>query len=338
MDRLNNKPIVGITIGDPAGIGPEVVIKALEYKEIYDVCTPVVIGDLEVLHFTQEIVGHKSVRFIEAHDESLILNEPLNVPVFNVQKIKSPIEFGVSRPDYGKASFLYIKKAVNLALSGTIDVLVTAPINKISINLAGLKTVGHTEMLAELTNTEDPLTMFKLDNMNIFFLSRHVSLKKAIEMVQYKRVLDYTIRCIKNLEKLGITSTQEKPFAVAALNPHASDGGLFGTEEINEIKPAVDMAKELGFNVVGPVPADSVFFMARKGKFSGVLSLYHDQGHIAIKTVDLMRAVSMTLGLPFLRVSVDHGTGFDIAGKGIADCTSIKEAILVAAKYARKTR
>jgi 4-hydroxythreonine-4-phosphate dehydrogenase len=174
--------------------------------------------------------------------------------------------------------------------------------------------------------------MFEIENeMRVFFLTRHVSLKQACEMVKKERVLDYIIRCSEALKKIGINLN--KPLAIAGLNPHAGDGGLFGSEEIEEIIPAIEEAKKLGYNVVGPIGADSIFYLARKGLYSAVLSMYHDQGHIATKTLDFNRTIAITLGMPILRTSVDHGTAFDIAGKGIADPTSMIEAIKLAAKY-----
>jgi len=329
------KPVIGITIGDPAGIGPEVVVKSLIDKEIYEICQPVVIGDIAVLEETRDILNaSSSLNFVAVTDSEEISFPFGTIPVFDLGLIKKPIIFGRSMSEYGFASYMYIKKASELAQKGIIDAVATAPINKVSLKLANIGFIGHTEILSYLTGAKDPLTMFVLDEMRVFFLSRHVSLRQAVDMVKFERVLDYIERCVGALEDLG-ADVREKPFAVAGLNPHAGENGLFGDEEVKEVIPAIKEAQRKGINVVGPIGADSVFYMARAGKFSGVLSMYHDQGHIATKTVDPARTISLTLGMPFLRTSVDHGTAFDIAGKGIADETSMKEAIKVAVKFLR---
>ncbi|MBC7239456.1 MAG: 4-hydroxythreonine-4-phosphate dehydrogenase PdxA, partial [Chloroflexi bacterium] len=226
----------------------------------------------------------------------------------------------------GRASAKYIEKAVELASLREVDAIATAPINKEAWKLADVPHIGHTEMLGDLTGVRDPLTMFQVKDLRIFFLTRHVSLRKACDMVKKERVLDYIERCTKALKALGIENPR---LAVAALNPHGGEHGLFGDEEMKEIEPAVKEAQKRGFNAYGPLPADSVFWACLSGKYDAVLSLYHDQGHIAAKTLDFHRTVSITLGLPFLRTSVDHGTAMDIAGQGIANPISMIEAIKV---------
>jgi 4-hydroxythreonine-4-phosphate dehydrogenase len=234
----------------------------------------------------------------------------------------------------GKASIEYIQLAVSLAKRNEIDSMVTGPINKKSINLAGSRFIGHTEMIADLCGVKEPLTMFWVRGAKIFFLTRHLSLVEAVKAVTKDLIVTTVLAIIKELERIGIN----KPvIAVAALNPHAGDEGLIGFEEQEEIIPAIEGLRKRGLNVVGPVPADSVFHNALMGKYDAVLSLYHDQGHIASKTVDFYGTVSVTLGLPFIRTSVDHGTAFDIAGKGLANCRSMEEAILTAAKLTSKT-
>ena len=209
--------------------------------------------------------------------------------------------------------------------------MATAPINKESLRAGAVPFIGHTEMFGDLTDTTDPLTLFEVRNLRVFFLSRHVSLIRACQLVTKDRIIDYIRRCTGALAQLGIT---EGTMAIAGLNPHSGEHGLFGNEEMEAIVPAVETLQKAGYQVVGPVSADSVFHLALQGRYNSVLSLYHDQGHIATKTYDFERTISITCGMPILRTSVDHGTAFDIAGKGAASAVSMVEAILVAAKYA----
>ena len=207
----------------------------------------------------------------------------------------------------------------------------TTPINKESLKAAEVPFIGHTEIFGSLTNTEDPLTMFECNGMRVFFLTRHVSLRKMLDMITKERIKDYVKRCLEALKKLGVTDGK---MAIAGLNPHCGEHGLFGDEEVREIMPAVEELQKEGYPVVGPIGADSVFHQAAQGRYNSVLSLYHDQGHIATKTLDFDRTIAITNGMPILRTSVDHGTAFDIAGTGIADSISMEEAIRLAAKYA----
>jgi len=255
------------------------------------------------------------------------------------------VVFGVTDPDEilrlgipvgkvsargGEIAFKAIEEAVRAVKSGAIDAIATAPINKESLKAAGVPYIGHTEILAGLTGAADPLTMFETLSLRVFFLTRHVPLRRACDMVTEERVYDYLVRCSAAMKnQLG---TREPLIAVAALNPHGGEHGMFGDEE-DCIPPAIERAQRDGVRAVGPVSADSVFHLAKTGKFDAVLSLYHDQGHIACKTLDFARTISLTLQLPFLRTSVDHGTAFDIAGTGTADPLSMIEAIRVAAKY-----
>ncbi|MHB8063801.1 MAG: 4-hydroxythreonine-4-phosphate dehydrogenase PdxA [Ruminiclostridium sp.] len=321
------KPIIGIPMGDPAGIGPEIVVKALKNENVYNVCNPLVIGDSSIIKKAAQICKIASkINIITASSEGQYNNDVIdlnNIDIFN-------FKYGTLQAQNGRAAYEYIKKGVELAYSKDITSIATTPINKPALKAAGVDFIGHTEILAGLTNTNDPLTMFEVRGMRVFFLTRHISLKKACEMVTKDRLLDYIARCTSALKSLGIA---EGTMAVAGLNPHSGDNGLFGTEDAEIIQPAVQAAKELGFNVEGPIGADSVFHLALKGRYNSVLSLYHDQGHIATKTLDFERTIAITLGLPFLRTSVDHGTAYDIAGKGIASEISMVEAILLAAKY-----
>jgi 4-hydroxythreonine-4-phosphate dehydrogenase len=230
----------------------------------------------------------------------------------------------------GQASWEYVQAAARAALAGQVEAVATAPINKESVAAALVPHTGHTEMLAALAGAEHPLTMFETRGLRVFFLTRHLSLRQACEQVTRARILDCLQRCAAALSRLGLRG----PIAVAGLNPHCGEHGLFGQEEGREIEPAIAEARAGGLEVLGPIGADSVFHLAHAGRYAAVLSLYHDQGHIACKTLDFERTVSLTLGLPFLRTSVDHGTAFDIAWTGKAGAASMIEAVLAAARYA----
>ncbi len=324
------RPIIGIPMGDPAGIGPEIVVKALKEAYIHQLCKAVVIGDKATLIQAMKISDVElTIKIVNEVSEGDFREGVLNL--IDMQNVAiEQLQYGKVQAMAGQAAFDYIKRAVELAMKGEIDVLATTPINKEALKAANIEYIGHTEILADLTNTADPLTEFEVDNLRVFFLSRHVSLSQACDLVKKERVLDYIERSYKALERLGILNAK---LAVAGLNPHSGENGLFGREEVDEILPAIAAAREKGIDVVGPVPADSVFHFGLKGKFDAILSLYHDQGHIATKMVDFERTISLTNNMPFLRTSVDHGTAFDIAGTGKASAVSMIEAIKVAAKY-----
>ncbi|MBD1382206.1 4-hydroxythreonine-4-phosphate dehydrogenase PdxA [Metabacillus arenae] len=327
------RAIIAIPMGDPAGIGPEITMKSLAKQEIYDVCKPLVVGDAAVLE--------KAISIVEANLKINEVSSPAEgkyefgtVDVINLNNIDmDQLVYGQVSAQCGQGAFEYIKKSVELAMAGEVKALATTPINKESLKAAEVPFIGHTEMLEALAGSNDPLTMFEVNGMRIFFLTRHLSLKDAIGVMTKERVHDYLVRCDKALQRLGV---ENRRFAVAGLNPHSGEGGLFGWEEVEEIKPGIEAAVQSGINAVGPVPADSVFFQALNGKYDAVLSLYHDQGHIAAKMTDFHRTVSITNGLPFLRTSVDHGTAFDIAGKNIAESISMEECIKLAAQYGPK--
>lgn len=325
------KPIVGIPMGDPAGIGPEIILKALVDDKLYDICTPVIIGSEDILNKIEQVIK-TGLKLNKINEVSEAKSLPGTVDVIDLDNIDATsLKWGIINGNAGKAAYEYIVKAAELGMSGDIDVIATTPINKESIKAANVDFIGHTEMLAHLSRTEDPLTMFQVRDMRVFFLSRHLSLRDACEAVKKDKVKEYIKRSIEALEQLGI----KKPLlAAAGLNPHNGEHGMFGDEEVREISPAVEDCILEGLNVIGPIPGDSVFAMALKGRYDGVLSMYHDQGHIATKTVDFERTISLTIGMPFLRTSVDHGTAFDIAGKGIASGVSMYEAIRLAAEYA----
>jgi 4-hydroxythreonine-4-phosphate dehydrogenase len=326
-----HRPIIGIPMGDPAGIGPEIVVKALGEAQIYDSARPLVIGDAAMLRAACAFCGLSlAVNAVQSAAQGVYRLG--TVDVIDLQNIDmGSLKLGEISKEAGAAAYAYIEKTVNMAMAGEIDAMATTPINKESFAAAGVPYIGHTEVLAGLTNTEDPLTMFEVRGLRVFFLTRHVSLKKACELVTKERVVDYIARCTDALARLGVTTGT---MAVAGLNPHSGEHGLFGDEEMTAVEPAVNEARTMGYDVVGPISADSVFHLALMGRYNSVLSLYHDQGHIATKTLDFDRTIAITNSLPFLRTSVDHGTALDIAGKGIASAVSMGEAILLAAKYA----
>lgn len=325
------KPLIAVPLGDPAGIGPEIVAKSIADRELFRIADCIVIGDKKVVENAIRITGEAlTVNVVEDPAEGDWREGVLNlIDLDNIDMEK--FEFGKVSGMCGKAAFGYIKKSIELAMEGKADAVATTPINKESLRAGEINFIGHTEIFGALTGTEDPLTMFETNGMRVFFLTRHLSLREMLDKITKDRIIDYVIRCTEALRRLGVT---EGTMAVAGLNPHSGEHGLFGWEEVNEIAPAVEELKKMGYNVAGPVPADSVFHQAALGRYNSVLSLYHDQGHIATKTLDFDRTIAITNGMPILRTSVDHGTAFDIAGKGIAGAVSMKEAIRLAAKYA----
>ena len=325
------KPIIAVTMGDPAGIGPEIVAKSIADKATYDVARCIVIGDKKVMEKAIEIVGADlKVNVVDSPADGDYSYGVLNmIDLDNIDM--SRFEYGKINAMCGQAAFDYIKKSIEITMDKQADAVATTPINKESLHAAEVDFIGHTEIFGALTGTADPLTMFETNGLRVFFLTRHKSLRDMLDDIKKDRIIDYVERCTEALRRLGV---KEGTMAVAGLNPHSGEHGLFGWEEVKEIAPAVEELKERGFNVAGPVPADSVFHQAAQGRFNSVLSLYHDQGHIATKTLDFDRTISITNGMPILRTSVDHGTAFDIAGKGIAGAVSMEEAIRLAAKYA----
>lgn len=330
----NNRPIIGITIGDPCGIGPEIVAKALTKKHIYENVRPVVIGDKTIMQREVKRLGlGLSLNPVDKPAQGLYKAGAIDL--IDLDVMDPAVPYGTIAKQAGAASFAYIKKSVELALAGDIDGVATAPINKEAIHLAGVDYIGHTEMFAGLTDTPRVLTMFHVNKMRIFFLTRHMSLANAVKYVQYDNVLRTLLQADTAMKLLGFGSPR---IAVAALNPHCGDNGLCGDEERTELAPAIRAAVEKGVNAFGPMPADSVFLLFESGQCDAVLSLYHDQGHIAAKVHDFLRTVSVTIGLPFVRTSVDHGTAMDIAGKGLAKSISMEESILVTSLYAPSLR
>ena len=324
------KPIIAIPMGDPAGIGPEIVAKALAREETFQCARCVVVGDKKVMEQAIRIVDlPMAIHVVKEPREGRFEEHVINL--MNLDNVDmGRLKLGEISSMCGQAAYEYIAESISLANEGKVAAVSTTPINKESLRAAGVPFIGHTEMFGALTDTPDPLTMFEVRNMRVFFLTRHVSLRKACDMITKERVMDYVKRCTQALRQLGV---EDGTMAIAGLNPHSGEHGLFGDEEMDAIYPAVEALQAEGYKVVGPVGADSVFHLALQGKFNSVLSLYHDQGHIATKTLDFERTIAVTAGMPILRTSVDHGTAMDIAGTGIASDVSMVEAIRLAAKY-----
>ncbi len=325
------KSLIAVPIGDPAGVGPEIVAKSVASKEVFNAADCIVVGDKTIMENAVKITrAGLMIHVITGPEDADFREGVLNlIDLENVDM--ENFEFGHVNGMCGRAAYEYIAKSIELANAGKVDAVATTPINKESLRAGGVNYIGHTEIFGALTDTEDPLTMFETNGMRVFFLTRHVSLREMLDMITKERIKDYVKRCLEALKKLGVS---DGTMAVAGLNPHSGEHGLFGWEEVNEITPAVEELQTEGYNVAGPIGADSVFHQAAIGKYNSVLSLYHDQGHIATKTLDFEKTIAITNGMPILRTSVDHGTAFDIAGKGIVSAVSMIEAILLAAKYA----
>ena len=324
------KPLIAVPIGDPAGVGPEITVKSIALKEVFDAARCIVVGDRKIIENAVKITGvNLKVNVVDDPAEGDYSEGVLNlIDLDNIDMDK--FEFGKVQGMCGKAAYEYIAKSVELANSRKADAVATTPINKEALRAGGINFIGHTEIFGALTNTPDPLTMFEVRGLRVFFLTRHVSLRKACDMITKERIIDYVVRCTEALKRLGV---EGGTMAIAGLNPHSGEHGLFGDEEVKEVYSAVEELKKMGYDFAGPIGADSVFHLALKGKFNSVLSLYHDQGHIATKTLDFERTIAITNGMPILRTSVDHGTAFDIAGKNLVSEVSMAEAILLAAKY-----
>lgn len=334
LPRQSKRPTIAVTIGDPAGIGPEIVLKALRNPEIYSHVIPVVIGDIDVLKRCADDTGIHDPRISEIPGPADAQGEFGTIEVLGVSVPRlEDLPPGRAQALGGKAADAFIRKACDLAISRQVHAIVTAPISKESLRMAGIEEIGHTELLAKYMRSSSVLTMFVTGRMRVFFLSRHLSLRHAIEYITEEHVLDMIRKVDDAMNGLGYSRPR---IALAALNPHASDGSQFGDEESRVLSPAIYRAVAEGINVSGPLAADSVFHQAAEGEFDCVISLYHDQGHIAAKTRDFYRTVSVTLGLPVLRTSVDHGTAFDIAWQGKASSVSMEAAILTASDFLQR--
>lgn len=335
---MSKKPIIGITMGDPASIGPEIAIKALLHEKIYSLCRPLLIGDARVFQqIIEKLKLNADVHAIENVNEARYdFGKPDVLDLRNV--VLNDLHFGEISAMAGNASFEAVKKVIDLALAGEIDATVTGPINKKSVNEAGHHFAGHTEIYAHYTNTAKYAMLLVEDNLRVIHVSTHVSLRQACDLVKKERIIQVIELLHHGLLQLGESNLK---IGVAGLNPHAGDSGLFGTEDDMEILPAVEEARRLGYDVEGPVPADTLFSKAATGYYGGVVAMYHDQGHIPFKLsgfkwnaqkkqMDSVKGVNITMGLPIIRTSVDHGTAFEIAGKGVAS----PDAMILAIEHA----
>ena len=332
---MNYKPIIAITMGDPASIGPEIAIKALLQKNIYEQCRPLLVGDAAVFEQIIQLLSlPASIHTISSVADAAY--EYGNIDVFDLGNTDiHNLVFGEISAMAGNAAFQAVKKVIELALAGEVDATVTGPLNKKSMNEAGHHFAGHTEIYAQYTNTAKYGMLLVEDKMKVIHVSTHVSLRQACDLVKKERIIHVIQLLHSGMKQLGETNLK---IGVAGLNPHAGDSGLFGTEDDQEIAPAVAEAKELGFDVEGPVPPDTMFAKAATGYYGGVVAMYHDQGHIPFKLngfkwnaeknqMDSVKGVNITMGLPIIRTSVDHGTAFEIAGKGIASYDAMVLAI-----------
>lgn len=324
------KPLIVVPIGDPAGVGPEIAAKSAAEDKVFAAADLIVVGDKKVMEKAIGVVGvDLKIHVVDSPEDGIYDKGILNlIDLDNVDM--DQFNYGQVNGMCGKAAYEYIAKCIGIANEQKADAVATTPINKESLRAGGIQFIGHTEIFGALTHTEDPLTMFETNGLRVFFLTRHVSLREMLDMITKERIKDYVKRCLEALRRLGV---KDGTMAIAGLNPHSGEHGLFGWEEVNEIIPAVEELKAEGYDVAGPIGADSVFHQAAQGRYTSVLSLYHDQGHIATKTLDFERTIAITNGMPILRTSVDHGTAFDIAGTGIVSAVSMIEAILLAAKY-----
>jgi 4-phospho-D-threonate 3-dehydrogenase / 4-phospho-D-erythronate 3-dehydrogenase len=338
----NIKPILGITMGDPTGIGPEIAAKAMANKYIYDICRPLIVGDAGAMKQAVRIANvNLNVRAIEDVDEAKYEYGVMDVIDLKNVDVNLLVHGKVSVMG-GKAAFNAVKKVIELAMEKKIDATITGPINKEAMNLAGYHFSGHTEIYAYFTGTKDYTMMLASGNLRVVHVSTHVSMREACDLVKKDRVLKVIKLAHAACLKIGIAAPR---IGVAGLNAHSGENGMFGMEEINEITPAIEEAKVLGLNVEGPVPPDTLFSKAKGGLYDIVVAMYHDQGHIPLKLVGFnwdeakkkwtsVSGVNITLGLPTIRSSVDHGTAYGKAGKGTATEESLINAIEYGVKLA----
>lgn len=329
------RPIVGLTMGDPAGIGPEVVVKAMNEASLYDECRPLAIGDANTLRRTAVALGLAlSVNVVADPADGRYAHGTLDVLQATTDDL-SGIAPGKVQPAAGKAAAECVIKATNLALAGKIEAIATAPLNKDALNQAGFHYPGHTEMLADLTGTTDFSLTLIAGKLRVIHVTTHVSMRQALDMIDRARVLRIVRLADRFCRYLGIT---EPRIAVAGFNCHAGENGLFGREEIDHIAPAIEEARAQGIKTSGPWPGDTIFYRASQGEFDMVVAMYHDQGHIPVKMLGFEAGVNTTAGLPIIRTSVDHGTAFDIAGHGKASHGSMVEAVRLGARLAIERR
>jgi 4-hydroxythreonine-4-phosphate dehydrogenase len=330
-----DKPRIGITIGDPAGIGPEIVLRAVAEVELRAICSPVIIGSAAEIQKQASSLS-LNARFPTLSEDQLYPYNFEGPVILDTANLTERISWGILSAASGSAAVVAIEACVRLCLAGGLDAMTTAPINKESLKLAGSPFPGHTEMITSLCGARESLMCFFAGNLKIFLLTIHTSLADAIRSVTRERVASSILLADREFRRFGIARPR---IAVAGLNPHAGEHGLFGSEEAREIEPAIEECRtKHHIDVTGPFPADTLFLRAWRGEFDAVAACYHDQGLIAAKCLAFGDAVNVTLGLPIVRTSVDHGTAFDIAGRGVADHGSLVQAIKLAARLARHSQ
>ncbi len=325
------KPVLGITMGDATGCGPEIIVKSLGESRFYDMSRPVVIGDAKIMERAVKIVGGTArIRKVTSMEGAGHTHGVIDV--LDMDNLPADLPFAKVDARAGKAAYEYVAQGVGMAMKNEIDAIVTAPLNKEAMNLGGYHYAGHTEILGDLSGTKDYAMMLVGGPLRVIHVSTHVSLREACNRTKQARVLKVIELADDSCKLLGLAGPR---VAVSGLNPHAGEGGLFGTEEIEEIIPAIEAAKAKSIDVSGPIAPDTVFYRAAiKGHFDIVVCMYHDQGHIPMKVLSFETGVNVTVGLPFIRTSVDHGTAFGKAGKGTADHRSLNESILLGAQMA----
>jgi 4-phospho-D-threonate 3-dehydrogenase / 4-phospho-D-erythronate 3-dehydrogenase len=325
-------PIIGITMGDPAGIGPEVIIKALAHRSAHEVCRPLVIGDAKRLEVAAGILkSSKPIRAISRLEEARF--DHSEIDCLNLALVAEETPFGQLSAACGEAAFRFLEKAIQLAQEGGIDAICTAPLNKAALHLASHRYPGHTEILAELTGTREVSLMLVGPKLKIIHVTAHVGLREAIRRID-PALVERTIARGRQM----LLSGGEPRIGVCGINPHAGENGIFGEgEEEEKIVPAIESCRKKGWLVEGPLPADTLFYLAASGRFDLVVAMYHDQGHGPFKVLGIEDGVNVTAGLPIVRTSVDHGTAFDIAGTGKADERSMLAALRLAAELAVKS-
>ncbi len=332
---MEQRPILAITMGDAAGCGPEIIVKALGDRNIYQLCRPLVFGDAGRIRLAADCVK-STLKVNRVSDPQSGSYQQGIIDVLDFANIPDGLPFGQVDARAGHAAYVYVEAAIKQAMDNTVAAVVTAPLNKEALHLGGHHFPGHTEIFAQLSDTEDYAMMLAGDALRVIHVTTHVSMRAAADLITKERVLRIIRLADRTLRLLGL---EQPRIAVAGFNAHAGENGLFGREDVDEIVPAVTEAQSLGIHAIGPVPPDTVFFRAvcRK-EFDIVVVMYHDQGHIPIKLLGFEDGINVTVGLPFLRTSVDHGTAFDIAGKGIADSRSMTAAIEFAARVAAGAR
>ena len=338
-----DKKILAITMGDPASIGAEITVKALSDNTVYDMCNPLIVGDACVIEYAKKITGHDDIVIHPVSDVSEALFTPGTIDVYDMKLVDmDKLEIGKVSAMAGEAAFQYVKKAIELAMEHKVDGTVTNALNKEAINLAGHHYSGHTEIYAEFTGTKKYTMLLADKGLRVVHVSTHVSLREACDRAKKERILEVIKIADSACKQLGIKNPK---IGVAGLNPHCGENGLFGNEETLEIRPAVEAALAEGINADGPIPPDTIFSKAKGGWYDIVVAMYHDQGHIPLKVCgfvynheqgkwDAVSGVNITLGLPIIRTSVDHGTAFDQAGTGEANQLSLINAIEYAVKLA----